>query len=181
LRKISCIDYHYTGIFYEEHVAMDQKTLSSGAQRVQDALLTSGYPHQVVEHAEGTRSAADAARVIGCQVAQIVKTLIFMTTESRRPVLVAASGANRVNEAALAGRLGEDLTRANPDFVKEVTGFSIGAVPPVGLRTPVLAFVDEDLFHYREVWAAAGSPSAVFCLTPAELAQMTGGQVVKVS
>lgn len=160
---------------------MDQKTLSSGAQRVQDALLTSGYPHQVVEHAEGTRSAADAARVIGCQVAQIVKTLIFMTTESRRPVLVAASGANRVNEAALAGRLGEDLTRANPDFVKEVTGFSIGAVPPVGLRTPVLAFVDEDLFHYREVWAAAGSPSAVFCLTPAELAQMTGGQVVKVS
>jgi Cys-tRNA(Pro) deacylase len=154
--------------------------LSSSAQRVQDALAGLGYQNHVVEHEQTTRSAREAAQAIGCSVAQIVKSLIFRTKDSHRPVLVVASGPNRVNEARLGELVMEAIERADPDFVQAVTGFAIGGVPPVGHRTSITTFIDEDLMHFEEIWAAAGTPNAVFKLTPAEMAGMTHGQVVSI-
>ena len=154
--------------------------LSSSAQRVQDTLVGLGYTNQVVEHEQTTRSAREAAQAIGCSVAQIVKSLIFRTQESHRPVLVLASGPNRVNEARLGELVTEAIERADPDFVQAVTGFAIGGVPPVGHRSAMMTFIDEDLMQHPEIWAAAGTPNAVFKLTPAEMAAMTGGQVVNI-
>jgi prolyl-tRNA editing enzyme YbaK/EbsC (Cys-tRNA(Pro) deacylase) len=154
--------------------------LSTSAQRVQDILAGSGYSNRVVEHEQTTRSAREAAQAIGCSLGQIVKSLIFRTKDSHRPVLVLASGPNRVNETRLGELVMETIERADPDFVQSVTGFAIGGVPPVGHRTPMTTFIDEDLMHFGEVWAAAGTPNAVFKLTPAEMACMTQGQVVSI-
>ncbi len=112
-------------------------------------------------------------------MAQIAKSLIFRARESGRPVLVMASGANRVDERAVGRLLGEKLARADADFVRAATGFAIGGVPPVGhCETPV-AFIDADLMTLTEIWAAAGTPNAVFRLTPAELVSLTGGTVAE--
>jgi prolyl-tRNA editing enzyme YbaK/EbsC (Cys-tRNA(Pro) deacylase) len=154
--------------------------LSSSAQRVQDTLTGLGYANRVVEHEQTTRSAREAAQAIGCSVAQIVKSLIFRTQETHRPVLVLASGPNRVNEARLGERVLEAIERADPDFVQTVTGFAIGGVPPVGHRSAMITYIDEDLMPLGEIWAAGGTPNAVFKLTPAEMAAMTGGQVVSI-
>ncbi len=154
--------------------------LSSSAQRVQDVITGLGYRNQVVEHAQTTRSAREAAQAIGCSLGQIVKSLIFRTRDSHRPVLVLASGPNRVNETRLGELVMEAVERAEPDFVQAVTGFAIGGVPPVGQRTPMITFIDEDLMQFEEIWAAAGTPNAVFKLTPAEMAAMTHGQVVPI-
>jgi prolyl-tRNA editing enzyme YbaK/EbsC (Cys-tRNA(Pro) deacylase) len=154
--------------------------LSSSAQRVQDALSGAGYSNQVVEHEKTTRSAREAAEAIGCSVAQIVKSLIFRTKDTHRPVLVLASGPNRVNEARLGELVEEPIERADPDFVQSVTGFAIGGVPPVGHRTPIITFIDEDLMQLGEIWAAGGTPNAVFKLTPAEMAALTHGRVVSI-
>lgn len=131
-----------------------------------------------MEHNQSTRSAAEAASAIGCTVAQIAKSLVFMTRTSRKPVLVIASGANRVNTRFLGELLGEPIDRADPDFVHQATGFAIGGVPPVCLAQPVETFIDEDLLQFESIWAAAGAPTAVFKLTPADLVQMTGGIVM---
>jgi Cys-tRNA(Pro) deacylase len=154
--------------------------LSTSAQRVQDALDGLGYQNRVVEHEQTTRSAREAAQAIGCSVAQIVKSLIFRTKDSHRPVLVLASGPNRVNEARLGELVMEAIERADPDFVQSVTGFAIGGVPPVGHRTSITTFIDEDLMHFEEIWAAGGTPNAVFKLTPKEMAVMTHGRVVSI-
>jgi prolyl-tRNA editing enzyme YbaK/EbsC (Cys-tRNA(Pro) deacylase) len=95
-------------------------------------------------------------------------------------VLVVASGANRVNERLIEELIDEPLGRADADFVRQRTGFAIGGVPPVGHIEPLLTFIDQDLLQYSEIWAAAGTPNAVFRLSPAELVRMTGGQVVKI-
>jgi prolyl-tRNA editing enzyme YbaK/EbsC (Cys-tRNA(Pro) deacylase) len=126
------------------------------------------------------RTALDAARAVGCDVGQIAKSLIFRTP-SNRAVLVITSGANRVNEARIASLLGEPLSRADPDFVRERTGFAIGGIPPVGHRTPLETFVDQDLLRWPRVWAAAGHPNALFEIAPQELARMAGGRVVEVT
>jgi prolyl-tRNA editing enzyme YbaK/EbsC (Cys-tRNA(Pro) deacylase) len=131
-----------------------------------------------VEHNQSTRSAAEAASAIGCAVAQIAKSLVFITHTSRKPVLVIASGANRVNTRYLGEVLGEPIDRADPDFVHQATGFAIGGVPPVCLAQPVETFIDEDLLQFEAIWAAAGAPTAVFKLTPADLVRMTGGTVM---
>jgi len=154
--------------------------LSTSAQRVQDTLVSLGFQNRVVEHTQTTRSAREAAEAIGCSVAQIVKSLIFRTKDSHRPVLVLASGPNRVNEAHLGELVMEAIERADPDFVQSVTGYAIGGVPPVGHRTPMITFIDEDLMHNSEIWAAAGTPNAVFKLTPAEMAALSHGQVVSI-
>lgn len=155
--------------------------LSSSARKVQAALQAHGLGFQVVELADSTRTAVDAAKAIGCQVGQIVKTLVFATGESRRPVLVLASGPNRVNEHALKDRVGESLVKADADFVRQHTGFVIGGVSPVGHPNPIETYIDEDLFQYVEIWAAAGTPHAVFRLTPADLLAITGGSKVHVT
>ena len=154
--------------------------LSSSAQKVQDALKASGLDCQVVEMPQTTRTAADAARAVGSEVGQIVKSLIFKGKQTGKPILVATSGANRVNEKKLARDLGEPLGKADPDFVREKTGFAIGGVPPVGHSGPVEIYIDEDLMHFEEIWAAAGTPRAVFKLTPQDLQKITGGEVISV-
>ena len=126
------------------------------------------------EFPEGTRTAADAARAIGCDVAQIVKSLVFV--RDGEAVLVLCSGANTVDAAALG------LEKADAAFVRRVSGFAIGGVAPYGWATaPADTLLDEDLMGHDELWAAAGTPNAVFPLTPAELAQRTGGRVTRVS
>ncbi len=154
-----------------------QQELSSSAQKVQNALAEMGYDYRVQELPQSTRTALEAAQAIGCQVEQIVKSLIFRTKQTGRAVLVVASGSNRVNEKNLAARLGEPIERATPDFVRQQTGYAIGGVPPLGHTNSLLTFVDEDLLQYSQIWAAAGTPFAVFGLEPAELVKMSGGEV----
>ena len=154
--------------------------LSSSAQKVQGVLRSLGLNNEVRELPATTKSAAEAAAAIGCQVAQIAKSLIFKTKTTGKAVLVIASGANRVDEKKIAGYLGEPIERADADFIREKTGFAIGGVPPVGHSEKLETFIDEDLLQYEIIWAAAGNPNAVFQLTPVELERMTGGKVVLV-
>ncbi|HVP21879.1 MAG TPA: YbaK/EbsC family protein [Anaerolineaceae bacterium] len=154
--------------------------LSQSAQRVQDALHALGLPCQVIELPGSTRTAIEAAQAVNCQVGQIVKSLIFMGAESRRPMLIVASGVNRVNEKQIASLVGEQIQKADADFVRNHTGYAIGGVPPLGLAEPFLALIDEDLLTYPTVWAAAGTPHAVFELNPRELQRMTGGRIVTI-
>jgi Cys-tRNA(Pro) deacylase len=127
-----------------------------------------------------TRTAEDAAQAVGCEVGQIVKSLLFKSQQSHQPILVVASGANRVNEKALAQQISESVKMANAEFVREMTGFAIGGVPPIGHRHPLMIFIDEDLMQYKEIWAAAGTPHAVFKLTPHDLKLITNGKVISV-
>jgi prolyl-tRNA editing enzyme YbaK/EbsC (Cys-tRNA(Pro) deacylase) len=154
--------------------------LSPSAQRVQDALARLGLALQVVELPGSTRTAVEAAQAIGCQVGQIVKSLVFKGKRSGRPVLVAASGPNRVDERKIEALISEPLGKADAEFVRQRTGFVIGGVPPVGHSELLETFIDQDLLQYEEIWAAAGTPHAVFHLTPADLVRITGGRVIAV-
>lgn len=156
--------------------------LPASAARVQEALRALGHEAQVVVFGESTRTSADAAAAIGCTVAQIAKSLVFRTKAGDRPVLVIASGVNRVNEKAVAALLadltgGDKIGRADAEFVRARTGFAIGGVPPIGHAEPPFVAIDRDLMAYDTIWAAAGTPNAVFALKPAELAALTGGRV----
>lgn len=151
--------------------------LSASARKVQQALQAAGFDLQVVELPDSTRTAAEAAQAVGCEVGQIVKSLVFKTKRTGRPVLVLVSGANRVDERKLEALLGEPLGKADADFVRQQTGFVIGGVPPVGHIQSLQTFIDEDLLAYPFLWAAAGTPHAVFQLTPAQLTQLTQGRV----
>ncbi len=155
-------------------------SLSASAQRVQDTLMELGLTLQVVELPDSTRSATEAAEAIGCSVGQIAKSLIFKTKVSGKPILVIASGSNRVDEKRIAAMLGEKISKADAEFVRLHTGFAIGGVPPVGHSQPIKTFIDEDLILYDEIWAAAGTPNAVICLTRDTLVRATGGQVTAV-
>lgn len=156
-------------------------SLSESAQKVQSVLNKLGLICQVIELPNSTRTAQEAAQAVGCEVGQIVKSLVFRTQTSRKPVLVLVSGSNRVNEARLAQHLGEPVVKAEADFVREESGFAIGGVPPVGHRHPMQTFIDQDLLQYEQVWAAAGTPHAVFRLQPGELPRLTGGMVITIS
>ena len=154
--------------------------ISSSAQKVQEALKDHGVDCQVIEMKHTTRSAQDAADAVGCQVGQIAKSIIFTGKKSNQPILVIASGPNRVNEKAISRYISEPLSMAKVEFVREHTGFAIGGVPPVGHPKPLKTFIDEDLLKFDEIWAAAGTPNAVFKLTPEELKKITSGKVVSV-
>ncbi len=151
---------------------------SPNARRVQEVLDGLGLKQRVQEMEQTTRSAEDAARAVGCEVGQIAKSLVFKGSASQQAILVITSGANRVNEAALAQLIGEPARKADADFVRAKTGYAIGGVPPVGHPHPLAVFIDEDLLPYSCIWAAAGSPTAVFHLTPQELQRITGGRVI---
>ncbi|GEJ58147.1 YbaK/EbsC family protein [Anaeromyxobacter diazotrophicus] len=155
--------------------------LKPSAQKVQDALRAAGFSNEVIELPDSARTAAEAAAAVGCEVAQIVKSLLFEGRPSGRAVLVAASGSHRVDEKAVAALVGEAIGRASADFVREQTGYAIGGVPPIGHARPVVTLVDEALFQHPRIWAAAGHPHAVFALTPDELVRMTGGQVARIA
>jgi prolyl-tRNA editing enzyme YbaK/EbsC (Cys-tRNA(Pro) deacylase) len=155
--------------------------LSSSAQKVQNVLNLHGVSLHVVELPASTRTAQDAALAVGCSVGQIAKSLIFRAEHSGKPVLVIASGTNRVNEKVIGNLLGEPIGKADADFVRAETGFVIGGVPPVGHEYPLETFVDEDLFQYENIWAAAGTPNALFGLTPEDLVKIVGnGRTVSV-
>jgi prolyl-tRNA editing enzyme YbaK/EbsC (Cys-tRNA(Pro) deacylase) len=155
--------------------------LSASAQKVQDALKAMGFAMQVVELPASTRTAVEAAQAVGCDVGQIVKSLIFKGRDSGRPLLLLVSGANRVDLEKAAVTVGEALEKADADFVRQHTGFAIGGVPPVGHTEALDTLIDVDLLQYSQVWAAAGTPNAVFCLAPADLERVTGGRVVKIA
>jgi prolyl-tRNA editing enzyme YbaK/EbsC (Cys-tRNA(Pro) deacylase) len=147
--------------------------------RVQHALDAFGGDHRIVEFTEPARTAADAARLLGCRVEQIANSLIFRAGDAA--VLVMASGGRRVDPARVAEALGEPIGKADADFVRARTGFAIGGVAPVGHTSPPAAvLIDAELFAWPEIWAAAGHSHTVFRLTPDDLVRMTGGRVVVV-
>ena len=151
--------------------------LSPTAQKFQDVLRGLGFDLTVIEHAESTRTAQEAAERVGVTLGQIVKSLIFKGKSSGKPILVLTSGANRVDEKRIKEYAGEKIERADAGFVRTVTGYAIGGVPPIAHLQQMETYLDEDLLQYEVIWAAAGTPNAVFELTPADLQKMTGGQV----
>ena len=149
--------------------------------RVRDALVAFGGDHTVVELSESARTAADAARLLGCRVEQIANSLVFKAPARDAVVLVMASGGRRVSPAQVEKALGEPVAKADADFVRARTGFAIGGVAPVGHTSPPFAIlVDEELLAFNEIWAAGGHPHTVFRMTPDELVRMTGGRIVTV-
>jgi prolyl-tRNA editing enzyme YbaK/EbsC (Cys-tRNA(Pro) deacylase) len=148
--------------------------------RVRSALTAHGLDHLTVrEFAESTATAVDAAAAIGTTVERIVKSLVFMVGDA--PILVLASGPNRVDVAKLAGLIGRPVKRADADQVRQLTGFAIGGVPPVGHVNDMATFVDRHLLRFDEVWAAAGTPNTVFSVQPDDLVRITGGRVEDVT
>ena len=151
------------------------------ASRIQEALAAAGLNARVVAMPQSTRTAADAAKAIGCEVAQIAKSLVFRGRVSGAAVLVIASGTNRVNETALATAIGEAIEKADAEFVRVRTGYAIGGVPPIGHATAIRTFIDEDLLRFDRIWAAAGTPNAVFELSASDLPRVTGGVVIRLA
>jgi prolyl-tRNA editing enzyme YbaK/EbsC (Cys-tRNA(Pro) deacylase) len=150
-----------------------RQSLGSAVDRVSGALARAGVEVEIREFPEGTRTAPEAAAAVGCDVGQICKSLVFRVGDE--PLLVVASGANRVDEARFGA------VRADARWVREQTGFAIGGVPPVGHERPLETVIDEDLLGYEVVWAAAGTPRAVFAIAPDALVAVSGGRVARVS
>jgi prolyl-tRNA editing enzyme YbaK/EbsC (Cys-tRNA(Pro) deacylase) len=155
--------------------------LPEAAERVRKAAEALGLSIRVVVMPATTRTADDAATACGCGVGQIVKSLIFKGKETGRPYLFLVSGANRVNEKAVGAKLGEAIVRPDADFVREATGFAIGGIPPLGHATPLVPYLDADLLQFGTVWAAAGTPYAVFEADPAKLRDATKAVVIDVN
>jgi len=154
--------------------------LSSSARKVQEVLSRQGFTFSVRELPTSTRTAREAADAVGCRVEQIAKSLIFRGTRTDAPILVIASGINRVNESKLADLVGEPVAKADAEFVRAHTGFSIGGVPPVGHTNPIKTWLDEDLLQWDVIWAAAGTPHAVFELRPEDLQKLTHGKIGRI-
>ena len=148
---------------------------------MQKALASAGLDCEVREFPASTRTAREAAAAIGCQVAAIAKTIVFKASQSGEAVLVVASGTNRVDEARVAAVIGESVEQATPDFVRAQTGFSIGGVPPCGHPHPLRVVVDRDLLQLDSVWAAAGTPNAVFAIAPSKLQSLTDGTLADIA
>ena len=153
---------------------------SSSAQKVEDALIKLGYDYNIVEFDESTRTAEEAAKRVGCEVGQIVKSLVFRGKKSGKAVLILTSGANRVDIKRIKAHAEEKIGRADPAYVRECTGFAIGGIPPLGHSHPIETYVDVDLLRFEEVWAAAGTPNSVFKMRASDLEKMTGGTVIQV-
>ncbi|MFM7719301.1 MAG: YbaK/EbsC family protein [Actinomycetota bacterium] len=150
--------------------------MASGIERFLEAATVLGHEVEVRRFPEGTRTADDAARAIGCDVAQIVKSLVFMADD--RPVLALTSGANRVDTGRLAALVGaRAVRRADAEEARAASGFAVGGTPPFGHPQPLTTVLDPDLTVHAEIWAAAGTPDAVFRTTPEELLRVTGATV----
>jgi prolyl-tRNA editing enzyme YbaK/EbsC (Cys-tRNA(Pro) deacylase) len=149
--------------------------LSRSARRIQGLLSALGTDFEVIELPSTTRTAVDAATAIGCSVEQIAKSILFRTVKDKKPVMVIASGANRVNEAKIAELVGDSIEKADAAYVRERTGFAIGGVPPIGHAEPIYTIIDEDLLKLTELWAAAGTPNSVFKLSATSLLDITAG------
>lgn len=155
-------------------------TLSKNAQSIQNILLESGLTMKVFELSSSTRTALEAAESLGCEVGQIVKSLIFKTKSTHRPILVLVSGQNRVNESTLEKLVGEKISKADAAFAKDITGFAIGGIPPLGHKQSIETYIDKDLFEFNTLWAAAGTPHAVFSIQSVDLLNLTNGRVISI-
>jgi len=155
--------------------------LSSNARKIQSALSSFGLELQVLELPDSTRTAVDAANAIGCRVDQIVKSLVFRRKNTGAAIFIVASGVNRVNEKSIEKIIGEPIEKADANFVRQQTGFPIGGVPPLGHACVMETFIDRDLMQFESLWAAAGTPNAVFQLSPADLVKITGGKIITIT
>ncbi|MBI2792255.1 MAG: YbaK/EbsC family protein [Gammaproteobacteria bacterium] len=154
--------------------------LKTSANQVQIALKENGFDFVVKELPASTRTANDAAQAVGCSVAEIAKSIIFRTVISQQPILVIASGINRINTTLIENALGENIEQPDGKWVKETLGFAIGGVPPIGFHVKLKVFIDQDLLKLKTIWAAAGTPNAVFSLPAKELMSLTGGNAIAV-
>lgn len=155
--------------------------LKPASRRVAEAAEKAGLSLKIVTHAQSTRTAEEAAAACGCGVGQIVKSLVFQGKASGAAILLLVSGSNRVNEKAVAKHIGEALKRPDAQFVRDVTGFAIGGIPPVGHDTPLKTFIDQALMQFPTVWAAAGTPESVFEVAPGALATATKATIIEVT
>ena len=171
---------HVSPFYLFTTLTIPPMSLSLSAQKVQDKLNSLGYNYTVIEHKDSTRTAQEAADRAGCALGQIVKSLIFKGRDSGKPILILTSGVNRVDEKRISKYAGEAIVRPDADFVRAVTGFAIGGVPPIGHAVPMETYVDEDFLQYRTIWAAAGTPNAIFELKTEDLQKMTNGKVVQI-
>jgi prolyl-tRNA editing enzyme YbaK/EbsC (Cys-tRNA(Pro) deacylase) len=160
---------------------MSMTELPASAQKVADAARALGLEIAVREMAESTRTAEEAAAACGVTVGQIVKSLVFMGEQSGRPYLLLVSGTNRVNEKGVARHLGEKLRRPDANAVRALTGYAIGGIPPFGHDSALAAYIDADLLQYDVVWAAAGTPKAVFAVAPEKLRAAAQATVIEVT
>lgn len=156
------------------------QTLPRSAQRVQDSADHLGLDISVREMPESTRTAQEAADACGCLIGQIVKSLIFQGADTAKAYLLLVSGANRVDQAKMATEIGEALTRPEADFVRTVTGYAIGGVPPFGHAETLETFIDTDLLNHNQVWAAAGTPKCLFSVSPQALQHAIGARIISV-
>lgn len=157
------------------------KPLAKSAISVQEALDKASLTCKVKELPNSTRTASDAAASIGCNISQIVKSLVFKTKHTAKPVLVLASGPNKVDEKQIESYIGESILKADANFVREVTGFAIGGIPPIGHKNAIdFIYIDQNLLKLDEVWAAAGTANAVFCIKSQDLLKATGGKVINI-
>ena len=155
--------------------------LKKSAQNVQNFCDTQGINCFVKELSESTKTSEMAANTIGCSISQIIKSLVFKTKITQKPILILASGSNRVDEKAIKKHMGENIKKADADFIREITGYAIGGIPPFAHKNKIEnVFIDEDLLHFESAWAAAGTPNAVFKLQTKDLEKLTGGQFVSV-
>lgn len=160
---------------------MTKWELPASVLRVREAASKLGLAVEPVEMAQSTRTAEDAAAACGVSVGQIVKSLVFAGRDSGKAYLILVSGINRVNETAVAEKIGEALKRPDADFVRSLTGFAIGGIPPFGHATALATFMDDDLLRHDVVWAAAGTPRAVFPVDPKQLRAALGAPVIVVT
>ncbi|MFI5273897.1 MAG: YbaK/EbsC family protein [Ktedonobacterales bacterium] len=153
--------------------------MKASVARVLESLEALGVRTNVTEFPQSTRTAAEAAAAVGAEVGQIVKSLIFLA--GAQPILALVSGTNRADTTKLAALAGAPIRRADADAVRAATGYAIGGVPPVGHSAPLPTYLDRDLMRYSTVWAAAGTPNAVFPIAPAELQRVTGARLVELA
>lgn len=154
--------------------------LSKSAQSVQNVLENAGLICKVLELGSSTRTAVEAANSIGCAVGQIAKSLIFKTNQDQS-ILVIASGVNRIDEKIITKIIGQEIQKANADFVRNITGFAIGGIPPIGHKTKcVFIFIDKNLLAYDDVWAAAGTPNSVFNISTKDLLKITEAKIIDI-
>ncbi len=154
--------------------------LKDSAQRVQDALKRWDHHGPVRELKDSAHTAHEAASALHADIAQIVKSLVFQGTKTQSPYLLLVSGAHRVDLAKVELLVGEPVRPANPDWVKSLTGFTVGGIPPIAHDTPIPTLIDEHLLHFSQLWAAAGHPHAVFPCSADDLARMTSGLIADI-
>jgi prolyl-tRNA editing enzyme YbaK/EbsC (Cys-tRNA(Pro) deacylase) len=155
--------------------------LKTSAQKIQEIFTKNKLEFQVIELSHSTRTAQDAANALSCEIAQIVKSLIFYENISKNPILILASGINKVSEKIIEKEIGAKISKADAQFVRQVTGFAIGGVPPLGHIQKIKTYIDNELFKWEDLWAAAGTPNAVFKLKAQDLVHLTSGKVITIN